>query len=91
MNISLIVPVKYFSIHVDETHLEGSMSQNVDRGLSFWFIVCRVLQTFRKKIPKLPVLGHNKIQDLNKISETFFPRYACFPRMIKSWCMQVKY
>ena len=41
MNISLIVPVKYFSIHVDETHLEGSMSQNFDRGLSFWFIVCR--------------------------------------------------
>ena len=43
MDISLILPVKYLNdfTHVGETHMEGSLSQHFDKGLSFCFIVCR--------------------------------------------------
>ena len=43
MDISLIVPLKYltFVIQVGVTHIEGSVSQNFDKGLSFCLNECR--------------------------------------------------
>ena len=43
MDISLIIPFRIliFFVYVWKTYSEGSMSQNVDIGLSFCFIVCR--------------------------------------------------
>ena len=43
MDISIILPLKSLksSIHVNETYSEGSLSQNVDIGLSIFFIGSR--------------------------------------------------
>ena len=59
MDISLISPFKClkFSMHVNETHFEGIMSQNNDIGLRFYFIGCR--WDFAK-------LKKNQIFDINK-------------------------
>ena len=53
MDISLIVPLKFLNvdIHVGETLMKGSMSQNFDLDLSFCFIVCRKWH-FAKKMKK---------------------------------------
>ena len=42
-DISLIITPIHLKtpIHLAETHLEGSVSQDFDIGLSFCFIVCR--------------------------------------------------
>ena len=44
-------------IHAAKTHLEGSMSQNFDIGLSFCFMLFRRKEfwKFDKNIQKLPV------------------------------------
>ena len=53
MDISFIMALRWmtFSIHVYETYYEGSVSQNFDIYLSFYFIVCRILfAEFLKKM-----------------------------------------
>ena len=43
MDISLIMPlgILKFSVRVGRTYFKGRVSQNVDIGISFCFIVCR--------------------------------------------------
>ena len=57
MNISLIMNITgmKIAIHVAETRLEGSVSQNFDIGLSFCVILCRRLNFLKyyKKITKV--------------------------------------
>ena len=53
MDILLIVNITgiivKIAIHVAETHLEGRVSQNSDIALSLCFILCRKLNTKKKK------------------------------------------
>ena len=47
--------------HTGKTHLEGSVSQNVDIGLRFYFRLFRRHRNFEKidkNIPKLPVFSY---------------------------------
>ena len=55
MDISLIIPLKClkFSIHVCEIQMEGTVSQNYDKDLSFCFIVCRRWHFAKKYIEKI--------------------------------------
>ena len=72
MDISLIKRPKSlkFLLHVGETHMEGSVSQNFNIGLSFCFIVTRIsfFERKLKKIQKLPVFCYKiKTKTLIKI------------------------
>ena len=62
MNFSLIMTLMFmnFFIHSAEICIEGSVSQNFDKGLSFCFMVCRIwnFEKEGKKSQKLPVCYH---------------------------------
>ena len=62
MDILLIFQCKSleFSVHVNKTHIEGSVSQNFDIYHSFYFIVYRrwYFAKIWKKSQKLPVFCH---------------------------------
>ena len=59
MNIAIVIKVTIMqiAIHVAEIHCEGRVSQNLDIGPSFYFILCRRVdfQKSYKKIQKLLV------------------------------------
>ena len=63
MDISRIMALRCLktSIHVPGVCLEGSMSQNFNIRLSFYFMVCRKRQFTKitKKSQKLPVFFYN--------------------------------
>ena len=46
--------------HIAKTHLEGSLSQNVDIGFRFCFMLCRKMENGKlsKKSQTLPVCYH---------------------------------
>ena len=54
MDISLIMTLTglTFSVHVGKGHMEGSVAQNFDKRLSFYFIVCRIWHFEKKKRKK---------------------------------------
>ena len=58
MDISLIMTLIFLKtcIHVAEVYLEGSVSQNFDKGFSFCFMLCRRLnlKKMTKNIKCLP-------------------------------------
>ena len=62
MDISLIITLIFLRtcIHVAEVYLEGSVSQNVDVGFSFFFMLCRRLNFEKndKKYQKFAVFCH---------------------------------
>ena len=62
MDISLIIALIFLKtfMYTPEICLEGRVSQNSDKGLSFCFIVCRrwKLEKKYKKLQKLPVFCH---------------------------------
>ena len=57
MNISLIIKLTIMKtvIHRAETHREGSMSQNIDIGLRFCFILCRKMDFQKNSIFALKI------------------------------------
>ena len=59
MDISLVIKLIIMKIaqHVPEIHWEGRVSQNIDIGLSFCFILILCRKKDYKKIPKLPVFS----------------------------------
>ena len=74
MDILLILQFKSleFSVHVNKTHIEGSVSQNFDIDHSFYFIVYRRWHFAKiwKKSQKLPVFCH-KIKTKTLINNNY--------------------
>ena len=62
MDISVIMALILFeiSIHINKVCLEGRVSQNVDIGFSFCFMLCRSSKFGKngKTYQKFPVFGH---------------------------------
>ena len=75
MDISLIIALICLKIcmFIAEISMEGSVSQNFDLRLSFYFKLCR-RRHFEKKYQKITKVFYHKIKTKASISETCFPQ-----------------